>query len=222
MARNIQSSAKYVIGIIVFLVMVALYFFVLADSSSSLDGDYLKEVIDDNKTLSENITELKVENADYVAKIAMLENTLAAKNTLITRLELASSDSTVSAKCDALPPSEELLNIQNKLLDAKDQYITCVSNLEEKNTKLSELMLENQSLSTTLAENPNTSEYSDKLLALNREAARLGNLVNTLSNKNSELVAEREVDQPLAFEYFSISPNSVSYTHLTLPTIYSV
>ena len=83
MDSTIKHSAKYLIGIVVFLVMSALYFFMMADGNQQFDSEYVLKLIEDNKSLEIDMATMAIQNKEDQSTIVALQNELTQKNELI-------------------------------------------------------------------------------------------------------------------------------------------
>jgi hypothetical protein len=83
MDSTIKHSAKYLIGIVVFLVMSALYFFMMADGNQKFDSEYVLKLIEDNKSLEIDMATMAIQNKEDQSTIVALQNELTQKNELI-------------------------------------------------------------------------------------------------------------------------------------------
>jgi hypothetical protein len=203
-SSTLQSSAKYLIGVVVFLVMTALYFFLLADKKPAFESEYVIGLIEENKSL-------EAQQAQYQQSIIELQAAIEQEKLRVEQIEAASNLTSITEKCAALPPSEEFLQTQKELISSQSKFIACSAAEEESAEQIAELQLAITNLESNLAifenEDASAQELQTQLVSANEENQRLSLLLSDLEKKQEEIIAAMAPTGPLALENFVATPN---------------
>jgi nitrogen fixation-related uncharacterized protein len=208
MDSTIKHSAKYLIGIVVFLVMSALYFFMMADGNQQFDSEYVLKLIEDNKSLEIDMATMAIQNKEDQSTIVALQNELTQKNELIESLQLSQMAGGTNAICDE---SGDMMTAQKSLIETQGKYIACSAALNEHKTQVSELSAANALLSGTAELTEQAIQERDvlqnQLAVMSVEYTALEAQIGTVLNQNEQLVSTLVKLQPLAFTDFSLTPS---------------
>lgn len=208
MDSTIKHSAKYLIGIVVFLVMSALYFFILANSDQQFEPEYVLGLIEDNKTLEIEMATMTLKAKEDQSKISSLQEQLEQKTSLIDSFQASTSAGGDSAMCS---DSGDVMQVQKSLIDTQNKYIACTQSLGEKTSLVSELTLANEVLSVSAGDSESAIGERDvlqnQLAVMTVEYTTLEQQVDTLTNENEQLLSSLVRLQPLSFTNFSLTPS---------------
>lgn len=199
MENFVNHAAKYIIGVVVFFAMIALYFFVLADNTSSFDPKYVQNLTEENSKLSDSLKKSEELVADYKKQIEELNITLEQKEASIYEL---SNVQPLVADCDVVPtstpesagPTAEFVQVQNQLIEQQSKYITCSSNNEYLNDELRRLTALKASL-----EKDNSKSKT--------EITRINTALDEIEDFYLSLLTEFERTAPIRFTEFGVKPN---------------
>ncbi|MFC4699697.1 hypothetical protein ACFO4O_05940 [Glaciecola siphonariae] len=211
MDNMLKNSAKYLVGVVVFLIMSALYFFVLSDRAPAFDPAYVMELIDENKALEVQLKEQEFKSAEYLAQITSLQNTISDKETVVEQLQASLDAQDIGEKCAALPPSEEMLKVQQNLIETQTQYIACNANLAKLELESEELKLANETMEASVFAlqgfESESLQLQSELNAANEEKAKLEVLLAELQAMQEEFLAVLEPQGPLELASFTMTPD---------------
>ncbi|MDO6566953.1 hypothetical protein Q4561_07765 [Alteromonas sp. 1_MG-2023] len=177
MERVVQHAAKYLAAAIGFLVILAIYFFFKMNQSLSADQSYIDNIIEENEALTVQSAELESKLSTFSEKVAQLEENITEKQSTIERIQQEGDGEDLFAKCEALPPSNELVSAQEKLQKMRERQQSCSIALDKRNDDIRSLEttvknLRNSSSDLEDAESA-TQELRDQLAEVREENERL-------------------------------------------------